>query len=155
MKPAGPEYCEASLIYSAGMEGQAVDVRIHDGRAAQGSLEFEDCGFTLLEHRSKVEDWTDATHVQAIHNPEIDELATEITGCDRAIVYPALVRSPQAAREVADYAPIQFAHSDYTDDYRAMIEDPKRPYGAFLRPLLQEAGLSQKDLARAERLLRR
>ena len=153
MKPAGEQYCEASLTYSAGMAGQQVDVCIHDGRAALDALEYEDCGFTLLEHRSKVEDWNDASQVQDVHRPEIGELAADFSGCDRVIVYPPLVRSQQAAREVPDFAPVEFVHSDYTDDYRAMIEESDRPYRTFLAPLLAAAGVSPRELAAADRVL--
>lgn len=153
MKPAGAPYCRASLTYSAGPAGRPVEVAIRDGRSAAGSLELEDCGFALLEHRSNVRDWYDAPHVREVHDPEIEKLATGLCGCDLAIVYPALVRSPQTAREVADYAPIEFVHSDYTEDFRAMIAEPDRPYRAFLDPLLERAGITRRDVARAGRVL--
>ena len=150
-------YCTTTLYYGQ-EDGNADDVQpvtvaIGNARETSDTLEYESCGFTLLEHRSEVDDWRDAMHVADVHMAEIKELARQQTGCDHALVYPPIVRSPQTAREIADYAPIQFVHSDYTDDYRPMIEDPDRPYGAFLAPALETVGVKQDELADAERVL--
>ncbi|MEE9254418.1 MAG: CmcJ/NvfI family oxidoreductase [Pseudomonadales bacterium] len=153
MKPSDISYCQATLNYSNESGNQPVSVNIGDGRAALDELDYESCGFTLLEHRSAVTDWGDESQLRDVHIPEIESLARAFTGCDRAAAYPALVRSPLTALESTDYAPIQFVHSDYSDDYRRMIEDPDRPYHAFLAPTLERAGLSQQDIANADRVL--
>ncbi|MCC5888320.1 MAG: hypothetical protein JJT88_17945, partial [Gammaproteobacteria bacterium] len=83
----------------------------------------------------------------------VQALARELSGCDRTLLYPPIVRSPQMATKVADYAPITFVHSDFTDDYRYMLEDPARPYAAYIQPMLAAAGLSQRDVTLARRVL--
>ena len=119
-------YCTTTLYYGNedGREDdlQPVEVTIRNARETSNGLKYDSCGFTLLEHRSEVGDWRDTMQVADIHMAEIKELAQQQTGCDHALVYPPLVRSPETARATADYAPIQFVHSDYTDDYRAMID---------------------------------
>ena len=46
------------------------------------------------------------------------------------------------AETVADYAPIHFVHSDFTEDYGRMIGDPERTIIA-LGPLLASEGLPE------------
>jgi hypothetical protein len=70
-----------------------------------------------------------------------------------ALVYPAIVRNPIEAAHTPDFAPIQFVHSDFTDDYRAMATSPERPYRAFIEPVLASVGMTQTDLAAASRLM--
>ncbi len=146
-------YCQAMLNYSNGHGYHPVEVTIGDGRAALGTLDYERCGFTLLENHSEVTDWRDQAHLQEVHVGEIEALARDCTGADHAIAYAPLVRSPAAARQHSDYAPIEFVHSDYTDDYRAMVQSPERPYMTVLTPLLERSGLSHRDVARAKRIL--
>ncbi len=152
MNPSTHPYCTTTLKYGDG-DTQPVAVTIGNAREAIEALQYESCGFTLLEHHSEVDDWQDPMQVADIHMAEIKQLAIEYTGCDHALVYPPLVRSPRTARDIADYAPIEFVHSDYTDDYRAMIEDPDRPYGAFLAPALETIGVMQHEIADAERVM--
>ncbi|MEM8768020.1 MAG: CmcJ/NvfI family oxidoreductase [Pseudomonadota bacterium] len=144
-------YCEASLNYSDETGYRPTTVEILDGRTSDVPT-YERCGFQLLDHRSSVRDWRDEQELTGVHGPEVETLAQEQLGCDTAIAYPPLVRSPQTAKSSADYAPIEFVHSDYSADYRPMIEDPARPYRAFIEPLLEARGLTQADLPRAERV---
>ncbi len=153
MQGAAGVYCHATLNYSGGETPIPVEVPIRDGREAGEPPVLETCGFERLEHASRVEDWRDPSHLAAVHAPEIEALARERSGADRVLVYPPIVRSPAMEREVADYHPIEFVHSDFTDDFGAMIADPERPYRAFIEPLLERAGLTQRDLARAERVV--
>lgn len=145
-------YCTTTLNYGGGEAVQPVPVTIGNARQAE-FLDYDQCGFTLLGHRSEVTDWQDGAHVADVHMAEIKALAFDFSGCDHALVYPPIVRSPESARQIADFAPIEFVHSDYTDDYRAMIEDPDRSYGAFLAPALETIGVRQEEIAAAERVL--
>jgi hypothetical protein len=130
-----------------------VEVSIHDGRSVRDALDYEDCGFTLLEHRSSATDWSDESHLDEVHGPEIEKLALEFSGCDRVIVYPPLARSAEKARSQPDYAAIEFVHSDFTDDYLAMIREPDRPYRQFFEARRDRAGVTQDEVDRAERVL--
>ena len=57
------------------------------------------------------------------------------------------------AETVADYAPIHFVHSDFTEDYGRMIGDPERTYQTFLGPLLASEGLPEDCVRTASRRL--
>ena len=152
MGPQSHPYCTTTLNYGS-EDSQPVRVTIGNARKALDALEFESCGFTLLQHESEVDDWHDAMHVADVHMAEIKQLALDHSGCDHALVYPAIVRSPQTARAIADYAPIEFVHSDYTDDFRPMIEDPDRAYGAFIAPALMSTGITQEEIVQADRVM--
>lgn len=145
-------YCETSLNYGDGDSARTVQVTIRNARTTP-DLEFEECGFSRLDHVSEVHDWSDAAHLADVHMAEVRELAQGFLGCDHALAYPPIVRSPASARAVADYAPIEFVHSDFTDDYLDMIRDPDRAYGAFLAPALETIGVRQDEIAKAERVV--
>lgn len=155
MRVQGERYCHAVLNYTldaVGAEGTApVEVSIHDARGCD--LPFEDCGFRLLDRALPAVTAMDGNEIAASHGAAVQALARELSGCDRTLFYPPIVRSPKMAAKVADYAPITFVHSDFTDDYRYMVEDPARPYAAYIQPLLAAAGLTQADVVLAERVL--
>jgi hypothetical protein len=140
-------YCQATFNYM----GQAVELPVLDGR--QATLDFEVSGFMLMAHPSSVSDLRAETRVDDVHAAEIEKLARSFSGCDVAVVYPALFRNPEAAREVADYGPISFVHSDYTDSYRSMINDDEHPYRAYLDPLLDRYGVTRTELKDASRTM--
>lgn len=144
-------YCRATLNYHDGLDAVAVEVDILDGRNAD--LALEDSGFELLDHSSTVGNWRDHGEIDEAHGPELAALASSLTGCDVAIVYPALLRNPDAAASTPDHAPIELVHSDFTDDYGRMVTEPGRPYRTFLDPRLAHLGLSREDLVAADRLM--
>lgn len=145
-------YCEAELNYAQGEDRVPVKLPVYDGRAVRNQLDYDVHGFVLKDHESAVTDWTDAAHLDQVHGRECRELALKVTGCDRTLCYPSLVRSPSTAREHNDYAPIEFVHSDFTEDYLGMIREPGRPYRAFIEPLLEQQGLAHADLTNASRV---
>lgn len=149
---AYPVYCNTIMNYSGGEVAIPVAVDIFDGRAAIDDVDYDTNGFTLMRHESTVTDWTDQSHLEAVYSPEIASLAREMTGCDHTVVYSPIIRSPESARQTADFHPIEFAHSDYTDDYLAMITEPGRPYQNFLEPLLAANELSPEHVERAARV---
>ena len=111
MTPSPHLYCTTTLNYGnsgnrGGGDGDArtVQVAIENARETSDLLAFDRCGFELIEHRSAVCDWCDSMHVADVHMGEIKDLAYEYSGCDHALVYPPLVRSPKSARAIADYA---------------------------------------------------
>jgi hypothetical protein len=138
--------CQAEMNYL----GENVTVTIEDGRADPAltltAARLDDDagwarrGFALYRHRSAVKDWTDEAAIDQIHRREIAETAQALTGCTHALPYPAILRNPAMAEAVADYAPIHFVHSDFTEDYGRMIGDPERTYQTFLGPLLASEG---------------
>jgi len=152
---SAPVFCEASFNYAGPEVGVAVVQPVLDGRAVTSeALPFDDCGFQLISHSSAVvDDWSDQALIDGPGAVEFADLARSFTGCDVAMVYPSILRNPAVAKRVADYAPILFVHSDFTDDYRAMITEEGRPYQAFLLRVLERHGLTQDDLRTASRLM--
>ena len=57
------------------------------------------------------------------------------------------------AERSPDLAPVHFVHSDYTESYRAMLEDEGHPYRGILAPSMEAAGVTGDDLAAARRIV--
>ena len=151
----GTVYCSATMNYAVADGRSAVDVDVFDARTEppdDPGREFDERGFTLLHHRSEVADWTDGAEIDEVHRDEVREVFQKLAGCDALAVYPGIVRSPDAARQVADYAPIELVHSDFTHDFHGMVTEADRPYQAFLQPVLDRAGLEHADVRRARRI---
>ena len=130
----------------------AVETTIHDARSA-GDLSWQTNGFELINHQSAVSEWRDLAAIEAVHYAEITDLARTLSGCDAVLFYPALLRSPEMAAEQPDLAPVQIAHSDYTEGYREMIGDPDHPYHDILLPSMKRAGVTCADINGARRVL--
>ncbi len=146
-------HCEATLHYFDA-DAQALVPRtepILDARA-QPSDGWEASGFERIDHRSEVRDWK-RVEGDPTHDAEIEALARRFLDCDAVLFYPPLLRSPERARTTADLAPVQLVHSDYTEGYRAMLEDDAHPYRAILAPSLERAGLTGEDIRRAKRIV--
>ena len=151
--------CRAEMNYL----GENITVTIEDGRADPAltltAARLDDDagwtrrGFALYRHRSSVTDWTDEDAIDQLHRREIAETAQALTGCTHALPSPAILRNPAMAETVADYAPIHFVHSDFTEDYGRMIGDPERTYQTFLGPLLASEGLPEDCVRTASRRL--
>ena len=151
--------CRAEMNYL----GENITVTIEDGRADPAltltAARLDDDagwtrrGFALYRHRSSVTDWTDEEAIDQLHRREIAVTAQALTGCTHALPYPAILRNPAMAETVADYAPIHFVHSDFTEDYGRMIGDPERTYQTFLGQLLASEGLPEDCVRRASRRL--
>lgn len=108
-------YCETTLNYAGTLDYEPVRVAIADGRKTAAKLDFSSAGFTSVQHQSAVQNWQDEDQLNTVHGPEVASFVTEFTGCRSAIVYPALVRSPSTSKLIADYAPIESVHSDFTE----------------------------------------
>lgn len=141
-------YCEATFNY---MGTGPLVMPVLDGRRTHPTFDLE--GFELIVHRSGVSDWEDQQEIDTAYAREVAELARSSTGCDATVVYPAILRNPRTAVETPDFAPVEIVHSDYTEDYWAMVTDPSRRYAEYIGPLLQAEGLSIADLAASSRLM--
>ena len=147
-----PEYCYAPVNYMAGANTEAVDVSIHDARQAH-FLDWHVNGFELVEHSSAVFDWQDARQVEHVHYPEAVALAQELSGCDVALVSSHISRNPAQAAVHEDYAPIQFVHSDFSDDYGERLLQLYQAGRPDTAKALATAGITVADMQRAKRLL--
>jgi len=144
-------YANVPMFYADGSDRSAVATDIIDARTADASS-FNDQGFTFERSESAVSDWASTDEIDRINGPECAEMAKRLTGADKTIVYPALARNPAAAATEADYAPIQFVHSDFTHDYRGMLIEPDRPYAKFITERIRNNGLPPDVVRNASRM---
>ena len=147
-----PVYCRAELFYAGEADPVPVPVDIHDARRSN-LPGWESCGFELMRFPSAVTDWADEQALNSVHLDETETFLKAATGCDAVLYYPPLLRTRAQAARQPDLAPIQFVHSDYTHDYRPMIEDAAHPYHEILKPSMQRAGVDVNDIRKASRVL--
>lgn len=146
------EYCYAALNYVGGHETIPLEVSIGDGRRAE-HLNWQDNGFELFTHQSAVADWNSEAVVAASYYTEMAAFAKQLSGCDHALVSGHITRNPTQAAIHQDYAPIQFVHSDFTDNYGQLVTGRYLSGDPDSAKALAVAGLSAEDVARAERML--
>jgi len=146
------EYCYTPINYMAGMGTAPVEVSIFDGRTVD-HLDWQTHGFQLLEHSSSVNDWDNPSDVEAHYYPEITELAKKLSGADHALITGHIARNPAQAELHADYAPIQFVHSDFSDDYGQRLIDMYKQGTPETARALAAAGIDAQEMARASRIL--
>jgi hypothetical protein len=98
--------------------------RIVNARPVAASLSLQDNGFELLERPSSLADFHDAAQVQEIYYRELEQLALELTGGLRALVFDHQLRQREAGRpalgfgrETASATPAALGrvHNDYTE----------------------------------------
>lgn len=148
-----PVYADATFNYHDGSAAVPTSAAVLDARSAECSTDFARSGFTRIDHRSAVTDWQDQAELDDVYRSEMAAFAVDFTGCDTAVAFPVIARSREAAERVADYAPIEFVHSDFTDDYGPMVTEPDRPYRRFLDPLLEASGIEREEVTSASRLM--
>ncbi len=145
-------YCEASINYLSTEGPVPVPVKIYDARR-EAELSWQTNGFELQVLPSRVENWADRAQTDAVHYDEVSRWARRESGCEKVLFFPGLLRNPAAEAESPDFAPIQAAHSDYTESYGDMIADPDHPYHRVLAPSMARAGVSAADLQSVSRVL--
>ncbi len=146
------EYCQASMNYLGGMQTVPIEVSIKDGRSAQ-QLSWQENGFQLLNAPSAVSNWDNKAEVARLYYAEMSALAKELTGCAHALVSNHISRNPDEAEVHGDYAPIEFVHSDFTDNYAQLLIERYRNNTTEAAQTLGAAGLTVEDMVRAKRLL--
>lgn len=145
--------CTATLNYvPAGSRSGPTEVTVRDGRRAD-LPGWEECGFELRSHRSTVDDWDDELQIVDRHHGEISALATELSGCDVAVVTGHIKRNPERAAMHGDLAPITLVHSDFADDYGPQILERYRTAGPEETAALARYGIDGPTAAGARRLL--
>ena len=146
------EYCCAPMNYVGGQETIAIEVPILNGRNAL-HLNWREHGFELIQHSSAVTDWFSESEVKAKHYAEMAALAKQLTGCTHALVAGHISRNPEQAELHQDYAPIQFVHSDFTDNYGRLVTERYLSGNPESERALASAGLRAEDVASAKRML--
>ena len=138
-------YCEADIQYmNAPLRTKICNARQSD------DFSWRTNGFELIHHETSATDWD---HDLARYSQEIRELALNLSGADHIMWFPSIERSPRARELSEDYAPIQFAHSDYTETYYDMIKNTDHPYRAILQSSIDASGITEDDIQGATRIL--
>ncbi len=137
-------YCEADIQY------MNAPLRTKVRNARNENFSWQKNGFELIRHETAVTDWDNDMER---YSREIRELALNLSGADHIMWFPSLERSPRAREVSEDYAPIQYAHSDYTETYYDMIKNPDHPYRAILQPSIDASGITENDIQGATRIL--
>ncbi len=153
MPAAEAIYCEAPLYYMSGRDDIAtVTTAIRNGRLA-GHLSWEREGFELRRHESAVEHWDDDDEIARVYYKEMRALARQLSGADHALIASHISRNPETAREHSDYAPIQYVHSDFTDNYGDLIKERYLQEDPEHQRMLAQADMSAEDFRCARRML--
>lgn len=145
-------FCRSSLNYVRGDGPAPLEVEIRDGRRAD-LPGWQECGFELIEHRSAVEDWDDEEHVAAVHHPEVEELARQMTGLDVALVSGHIRRNPDEARRHQQLSPITFVHSDFAIGYDDLVRNSYMEGKPWMVAALGRNGVTAEQVIGARRLV--
>ncbi len=152
-----PALCRTTLNYVApqaatGEDVGPTEVEILDGRAA-ALPGWQACGFELMTHRASATDWDDEAHVADAHYPEMETLASRLTGCDHALIVSHITRNPEQASRHADLGPISFVHSDFAASYGPLLRRNYRDPREETRRALARAGIDGDVVSNARRLV--
>jgi hypothetical protein len=107
------------------------EIKIADARSAVAPPTLEREGFTLVEHRSEVQDFRDRDEVARVHRGEIERLLKEVTGADEVVVTaPGVLRFSERSSDAGkldNSLPARFIHIDISDPTaRGMAEQAPR-----------------------------
>ncbi len=147
-----PVYCQTTLNYADANGITPQLVTIHNARQA-APFHWQTNGFELFQHRSAVTDWRDDAQLAKHYYPEMAALAKELTGCRVAMISGHIARNPEQAKTHEDYAPIEFVHSDFTDNYGELTKERYQLGQAFEMEALATAGITLDELLSAEDLM--
>ena len=150
-------WCRASLNYAnrtGELVGSDVEVEIRDGRAAAAGLpDWGTCGFELVEHPSKVQDWMDDEEIAAVHYGEAEEVARRLTGCDAALVSDHVKRSAESARRRREQTPVRLVHSDFAANYEDVARHAYRDVQGRGAATLARTGVTSAEIEDAARIV--
>ena len=105
------------------------EVTIADARGLDCTLDRE--GFTLVAHKSAVEDLTNLEAVAEVHRGEIADLLKRVTACDAVVMTPfGILRFSEKLGENAAHDnshPARFVHVDMATEAAAAMRDKTAP----------------------------
>ncbi|MES2450995.1 MAG: CmcJ/NvfI family oxidoreductase [Pseudomonadota bacterium] len=95
------------------------ELPIHDMRYAADPASLSGEGFMLVQHESRVADFTDAAEVEEVYLAEVEELVRQASGATRVFALPRPVlrssrHAPDATGMITE-VPAPIAHTDFTD----------------------------------------
>ena len=87
---------------------------ITDARPRQAELSLETTGFIWLHRPTAVRDFGDSGEVDTVYLAEVETLAMELTGAERAVAFGKVQRD--GALKDSPHRPVYNAHVDYNED---------------------------------------
>jgi len=100
-------------------------VSIRDGRplAALGELSLDRSGFSLLSHRSALQDFSDDGLIRSVYYPESEQVLCDATGAEKVVIFDHTLRdSALGSRATAALRePVRRVHNDQT-----FVSGPRR-----------------------------
>jgi len=92
-------------------------VAVHNGRLLADQLSLDEQGFVFVEHKTKVADFFDASQLESVYYPEIEELIKATAGAYRVVIFDHTLRSGDESEREARLIrePVLSAHNDYTE----------------------------------------
>lgn len=90
---------------------------VRNGRLHAGEISFEQNGFVLVEHKTKVGDFFDTAQLESVYYPEVEQLIKQQSGASRVAIFDHTLRSGDEAEREAKLIrePVMSAHNDYTE----------------------------------------
>src|SRR4030095_9519240 len=68
-------------------------VVLRNGRLLAGQLSLDEQGFVFVEHKTKVTDFFDATQLEWVYYPEVEQLIKSASGASRVVIFDHTLRS--------------------------------------------------------------
>lgn len=123
-------YAQAHERDNLVLEEHSIEIR--DARNLADKPSLETCGFTLVDHRTRVRDFTDADAAIQVYRPEIEALVSSLTGARKVVVGKSVLRWSERAGDQDAFVnsrPARFVHVDYS----------RRSFNDFARTHLGDA----------------
>lgn len=101
--------------YTGAKEQRTVEIR--DGRPLVSEFSLDRTGFVFVEHRTRVNDFSDSDELKAVYYPEVEELVQAVSGASRVVVFDHTLRSGDEMEREAKLVrePVLAVHNDYTE----------------------------------------
>jgi hypothetical protein len=139
-------------LMAGGPGGGGVEVEVRNGRIAE-LPGWQACGFELVDHTPKVQDWTDDDEIASVHYAEIEELARKLTGADAALVSDHVKRTAEPVRRQREQTPVRLVHSDFADDYADVVRYAYQEVRGRGAATLARSGLTSEQIEAAPRIV--
>ena len=106
---------QAQLSITADFEDHRVT--IHNARQLENPAKLDREGFTLLAHRTEIDDFYRLEDFQAGYDAELRQLMLGATGASKLLVFDHTLRSdsPDVRNKYSTREPATVIHNDYTD----------------------------------------
>jgi hypothetical protein len=90
---------------------------VRNGRLLADRLSLDEQGFVFVEHKTQVKDFFNATQLESVYYPEVEQLIKSASGASRVVIFDHTLRSGDETEreEKLIREPVLSAHNDYTE----------------------------------------